>query len=103
MRAICRSLLIMPVVLAGCATTAREQPILTKAVTERALKACHASAGGFHPSKKGLPWVSVKSRAGEVEAYPDQPTPTTRCLYEALKTYRYDYTAIEDVGSTDDQ
>ena len=87
--------------LSACATQPLGKPVITKRVVRELLANCHASGGDFYRSKKGLPYFSVKSAAGEV-ASGEKPTATVDCVGRGAQPYRYKYMRLDDATPSED-
>ncbi len=79
------------VLLANCASTPKETPLLTNRVLARAAAKCHVKSLGVHYSRTGkLPYGDYLIPAAEVDAGPDV-RPSALCMHRALEGYRWDY------------
>ncbi|WP_454279677.1 hypothetical protein [Sphingomonas sp. Marseille-Q8236] len=77
--------------LAGCATTTREKPLLTNRALSRAAAKCHVKSLGVHYSRTGkLPYGDYLIPASEIDTGPNE-RPSADCMHNALKGYRRDY------------
>ena len=77
--------------VAGCATTPPEKPVLTNRALARAATKCHVRSLGVHYSRTGkLPYGDYLVPLAERDAAPDDQ-PSFHCMSEALKGYRRDY------------
>lgn len=80
------------VLLAGCATTPKEKPLLTNRALARAAAKCHVKSLGVHYSRTGkLPYGDYLIPASEIDADGPDARPSTTCMFAALKGYRRDY------------
>lgn len=82
--------------VAGCATTPKEKPLLTNRALARAAAKCHVRSLGVHYSRNGkLPYGQFLVPPEEREAEPDK-RPSTQCMFDALEGYRRDYLGLVD-------
>lgn len=79
------------IVLGGCASAAKDMPLLTNRALARAAAKCHVKSLGVHYSRTGeLPYGDYLIPAAEIDVFPELRT-SVACMHEALKGYRRDY------------
>jgi hypothetical protein len=79
------TMMILPsAMLASCATTRVEKPVLTRAAVRAIVSACHAVSGAFHPDGAALPWASFVVRQADV-----RDNMGDMCFARKLSAYRY--------------
>jgi hypothetical protein len=77
------------VVLAGCATTPREKPVLTATAAKAIARSCHAVSGTIgHDHHSELPSAQFVLPPGASSA-DDHVAPMVACLSTRLAAYRY--------------